>query len=71
MKQFTSEDEKSPSARLTNRKIFLPGEKIPEGFIDECKKDEKGGAENLNCQDLFRNKTKKGEERWSKELLEN
>ncbi len=42
MKQFTSEDEKAPLAVLTNRKIFLPGEEIPEGFVEECRKDGKG-----------------------------
>lgn len=42
MKQFTTEDEKALSAILTNRRIFLPGEEIPLGFIDECTKDGKG-----------------------------
>jgi len=30
------------SSAYPNRKIFLPGEEIPEGFVEECRKDGKG-----------------------------
>lgn len=49
MRQFTQPARQAPRAVITNRKIFLPGERIPKNFIAECKKDGKG-ALSLHCE---------------------
>ena len=37
MKQYTTEKDKTEKATITHKRIFLPSEQPPPGFIEKCK----------------------------------